>query len=504
MLFSSYEFILFFLPVTLLIFFAIARQGKHEIAIAWLIIASFFFYGWWNPKYILLLAPLIVANYFLGLYLLNTRSRPMLVFGVTLNLAVLGYFKYANFFIDNVDALLGVDWDLKKIILPLAISFFTFQKIAYLVDCYRGEGGERNFLHFCLFVTFFPQLIAGPIVHHKQILPQFAKTQTWIFNWDNIAKGVTLFIIGLTKKVLLADDIAQFATPVFHAADTGIALSFFEAWGGALAYTLQLYFDFSGYADMAIGASLMFGIHLPINFNSPYKASSITEFWRRWHMTLSQFLRDYVYFPLGGNRKGKIRRQTNLLLTMLLGGLWHGAGWNFVIWGGLHGFYLIINHGWRALRQKHGNAHRANTIGNVFSIALTFICVVIAWVFFRAETYHGAIGILSSMLDFGALRVTPQTAQWGPAHLLPLPLIADPEATRFVDAGLVKRLLIGALIIWALPNSQQYVGTKTEANSSPARWRWHPSWLPAVIFLFLLFKALFAMDRISEFLYFQF
>ena len=303
MLFNSYEFIFLFLPTVLLCFHLIGKQGYHRVAIAWLICVSLFFYGWWNPAYLLLILSSVLLNYSVGVLLIhnsgrNLLSKNILGIGVSVNLAILGYFKYANFFVDNLNALSDTNLILNEVILPLAISFFTFQQIAYLVDAYRGKIIEYNFLHYCLFVTFFPQLIAGPIVHHKEMLPQFANDAIYKLRSKSLAIGMTIFALGLFKKVVIADGISIYATPVFDAAEAGIILTFFEAWSGALAYTFQLYFDFSGYSDMAIGIARMFGIRLPLNFNSPYKATSIIDFWRRWHITLSRFLRDYLYISL--------------------------------------------------------------------------------------------------------------------------------------------------------------------------------------------------------------
>ena len=301
------------------------------------------------------------------------------------------------FFIDNVNHIFKLNLNIGVIILPLAISFFTFQQIAYLVDAYRGETREYNFLHYCLFVTFFPQLIAGPIVHHKEIMPQLTKEKIYSFCSENFNVGITIFILGLFKKVILADSVAVYATPVFEAASKNVSLTFVEAWGGALAFTCQLYFDFSGYSDMALGLGRMFGIRLPLNFNSPYKAVNIIEFWRRWHMTLSRFLKHYLYIPLGGSRKGKARRQANLLITMLLGGLWHGASWTFVVWGGLHGICLAINHAWHSIRRFMGHdIEKVSWQGRILSRTLTFFVVVVGWVFFKAESFYSAINVLKS------------------------------------------------------------------------------------------------------------
>ncbi len=331
MLFNSLVFIFCYLPLTLGGFFILGRRSPLAAA-AWLALASLFFYGWWNPVYVGLLAASMVFNYALGVRIVR-GARGLLTFAIVSNLALLAYYKYANFFVDNLNAAAGTGISLGTIILPLGISFFTFTQIAFLVDAYQGKAREYSFVHYCLFVTYFPHLIAGPILHHAEMMPQFAQRQTYRPDYDKLAAGVTLFVLGLTKKVLIADEVGGYVAPFFDAARSGAALTFLEAWCGALAYTFQLYFDFSGYSDMAVGLSLMFGVRLPINFHSPYKAVNIIEFWRRWHMTLSRFLRDYLYVPLGGSRKGPARRYINLLLTMLLGGLWHGAGWTFVLWG---------------------------------------------------------------------------------------------------------------------------------------------------------------------------
>ncbi|MBL8463808.1 MAG: MBOAT family protein, partial [Thauera sp.] len=355
MLFNSPEFIYLYLPIVLVGFFWLAATS-HRIAAVWLAAASCFFYGWWNPVYLGLLGASIVFNYGMGIRLARESARPpgerrraFLVFAVGANLLLLGYFKYFNFFADSARVVFDGHWHFDAIVLPLGISFFTFTQIAFLVDAWRGEAREFNFVHYTLFVTYFPHLIAGPVLHHREMMPQFAQPSTYRLDWENIAVGLAIFGLGIFKKVVLADGIAPHANAVFQAAEAGQALSLLDAWGGALAYTFQLYFDFSGYSDMAIGLSRMFGVKLPLNFDSPYKAGSISEFWRRWHMTLSRFLRDYLYIALGGNRKGSLRRHANLFVTMVLGGLWHGAGWTFVVWGALHGFYLMVNHAWRWL-----------------------------------------------------------------------------------------------------------------------------------------------------------
>jgi alginate O-acetyltransferase complex protein AlgI len=312
MLFNSFPFIFAFLPLSLLVFHGLRCAGFERSSIFALTLLSLLFYGWWNPVYLLLLVPLMLANYAIAVRIAPHEAqrsgfaKPLLIVGLVTNLAVLGYFKYVNFFVDNLNTLFGFDVFLAHVVLPLGISFFIFQKIAFLVDAYRGKLDRLELLDYSLFVTFFPQLIAGPIVHHSEVLPQFRRRGG--VSGQSIAIGVTIFAIGLAKKVLLADTAAVFATPLFASAAAGAQLDLLSAWSGALSYTAQLYFDFSGYSDMAIGAALLFGIRLPINFASPYKATSIIDFWRRWHITLSRFLRDYLYVPLGGNRLGNARR----------------------------------------------------------------------------------------------------------------------------------------------------------------------------------------------------
>lgn len=515
MLFNSYVFLFAFLPVTWALFFLIGGRGHHRAAIAWLVGASLFFYGWWNPAYLGLILSSIFFNYGVGARLslrhqAGKPSRGILGFGVVVNLGALGYFKYANFFVDTLDNLVGVDWQIAKIVLPLAISFFTFQQIAYLVDAHRGETREYNFLHYCLFVTFFPQLIAGPIVHHREMLPQFARDRLYRVNWENLAIGMSILAIGLFKKAVIADSIAVYATPVFDAAEAGRELSFFLAWQGTIAYTLQIYFDFSGYSDMAIGLARMFGIRLPLNFNSPYRANNVIDFWRRWHMTLSRFLRDYLYFPLGGNRMGRTRRHLNLLVTMVLGGLWHGAGWTFVVWGMLHGAYLMLNHAWRSLFPKPIDRWWSRLAAR----ALTLLAVMVAWIFFRADSFTGASRILSSMTNLphamGALL--------GP---LSAPLAA--LGVRFEGGYLGDKHLALAMwacfwlaVVWAWPNTQQWfarfepgVDFKPEYDTPTLLQRrfglrWQPSGAWAFTAGVLAAAGVLSLGQVSEFLYFQF
>ncbi len=536
MLFNSLEFILVFLPITLIGFYVIGAQGYQRAAIAWVVVASLSFYAYWNPGDhapmelwrwwpLALICSSVVFNFLVGQRLLARPSKLLLGIGVAANLAAIGYFKYAGFFaLDVLQPLTGVEVGLGQIVLPLAISFFTFQQIAYLVDAYRGEVRADGFVNYALFVTFFPQLIAGPIVHHSETMPQFANRSTFRPKLDHLSLGLSIFVIGLAKKVLLADGIAVYATPVFAAAQAGADPTLFEAWGGALAYTFQLYFDFSGYSDMAIGLGLMFNIRLPLNFNSPYKAVNIIDFWRRWHITLSRFLRDYLYIPLGGNRRGPSRRQVNLLTTMLLGGLWHGAGWTFVVWGGLHGLYLVINNLWHGLRRRLGHdLSRSTFLGRVSARTITFLAVVVAWVFFRAESFDAAERILLGMIGMNGVQLPASyIALFGP-----LGPILEAQGWRFADTdgfhfgGINQVIFLMALagIAFLLPNTQEwtgYVAPNQEARRAAEPTlveritallpRWRPTLVQGsfigVVLCYCLLAA-FAQTP-SEFLYFQF
>ncbi|MGL4497629.1 MAG: MBOAT family O-acyltransferase [Chroococcales cyanobacterium] len=527
MLFNSPEFIFIFLPLTVWIFYTLGEKTHERWAITWLVGASLFFYSWWNPLYLGLLVFSMLFNYYLGAILngkfrLPIHNKLLLILGVGINLGLIGYFKYGNFFISNVNSLLSTNFNLQRIILPLAISFFTFQQIAYLVDAYRGETKEYNFLNYCLFVSFFPQLIAGPIVHHQEVLPQFAQKSLYRFNYENLEVGLTIFCMGLFKKVALADTVAVYANPVFNAAEAGAELAFFQAWGGALAYTLQLYFDFSGYSDMAIGAARMFGIKLPLNFNSPYKSVNIIDFWRRWHITLSRFLRDYLYIPFGGSRKGKVRRYLNLMMTMLLGGLWHGAAWNFVFWGGLHGIYLVINHQWHLVRRYLGHdLNKSSWWGRMLGGGVTFIAVVVGWVFFRAQSTEAALTILKGGIGLYGVSIPERLAD-----LLNITSILSVMGVNFTPGNIDEFVLpyvfcLSLLFIaWFLPNTQEWMadykpalsdGKINQAFSGKGgrlwkKFKWKPNWPCALIigtFVFISFKT-FLLARPSEFLYFNF
>jgi D-alanyl-lipoteichoic acid acyltransferase DltB (MBOAT superfamily) len=453
MLFQSREFVLYFLPVALIVYFLICRL-RSQYALIWLVIISVTFYAIGEITYSFLFVGSVVLNYTFARYILNEqtlrRRRLATAVGIVLNLTVLGYFKYRIF--------LGTSFGLvdasgfSKYALPLGLSFYTFQKVAFLVDCYTRQVTSVTLERYAVFVTFFPQLIAGPIVHHKELIPQFSDVRRRRFDGTDFATGVAIFLLGMFKKIALADNLARYANPLFDGTDAGGQIMLIEAWAACFAFTLQIYFDFSGYSDMAIGLARMLRIELPINFDSPYKATSITEFWRRWHMTLSRFLRDYLYIPLGGNRFGTARRYFNLFVTMLLGGLWHGANWTFVVWGGLHGLYLTINHMAKIHRDGAMTDRPAwrRVGGTAFGWVVTFLAVMAAWVVFRANSFSGALDLYKGMAGLNGIYLMPQIARLVPAlqHWLvterPLLVIGDGTATDFV--GAVGLIAVGFMV----------------------------------------------------------
>jgi alginate O-acetyltransferase complex protein AlgI len=513
MLFNSYEFLFFFLPTTFVVFFALSGLRWARAAAAWLALASIFFYGYWNPRFVVLLLLSIALNFLAGRAMLHARaaqrwnlSKYVLALALVGNLATLGYFKYANFFVSSINSVAGTQYFLAQIALPIGISFFTFTQIAFLLDTYHGKVAETRVVPYVLFVTFFPHLIAGPVLHHAEMMPQFARQETYRFRLDNFFLGVGFLVIGLFKKVILADGIQPFVSPVFEA-DPTYTLTMLEAWGGVLAYTLQLYFDFSGYSDMAIGLAKMVNVDLPLNFNSPYKAANISDFWRRWHMTLSRFLRDYLYVPLGGNRRGRFRRYANLLITMVLGGLWHGAGWTFVVWGTLHGVYLVVHHGWQALHARIlGPAPSApSRMTRIVATLLTFLSVVVAWVFFRATSIDVALRVLHAM-----------AGQHG--FVLPIEWQSS-SAVAVLSHGLDLRFLpldawgggrqltwlaILLAMVWLLPNSQTLLGNLATFRLPTLRERWAWMSLGALSVVIFTLAAINGSRGSSEFIYFNF
>jgi alginate O-acetyltransferase complex protein AlgI len=478
MLFNSYAFIFLFLPIALLGYFVLGRVGNLAPVI-WLALASLAFYSVSNWQFVALLLASIAFNYVIGWLLISKHLRPgprfaVLTVGVAGDLLVLGYFKYAGFLAANLNALFSTGLTV-NILLPVGISFYTFTQIAFLVDAYRGQVAHYALPHYALFVSYFPHLIAGPILHHKDMIPQFERAESKRPDPHLILCGLIIFAIGLFKKTCLADGIQPLVTLAFGPAPP----SFDQAWIGALAYTFQLYFDFSGYSDMAIGISLMFGIFLPLNFNSPYKAQNIIDFWRRWHMTLSQFLRDYLYIPLGGNRRGRVLRYVNLMVTMALGGLWHGAAWTFVAWGVLHGVYLCINHAWN--NYGPAVAPRFTRLANLAAFALTFLAVVVAWVLFRADSMASAISILTKM--------------------------ASPSQIVFgrVEMAYSVFIVAYAALAWLAPNTQTIMGydhTNRTVGEALGRWQKRPAFLYASAAV--LAFGILGIQQHSEFIYFRF
>ncbi len=425
----------------------------------------------------------MIINYLIGKKLgktdsLNSSRKPILIIGIVLNVGLLGYYKYSDFFIENVNYFFSTNIPLLNLVLPLAISFFTFQQISYLVDAYRNETKEYDFLNYALFVSFFPQLIAGPIVHHKEMMPQFESKRNKFINYRNIALGILIFSIGLFKKVAIADTFALWATEGF---DNTEVLTFFEGWIVSLSYTFQIYFDFSGYTDMAIGIALLFNILLPINFNSPYKALSIQDFWKRWHITLSRFLTHYIYIPLGGSRKGKRRTYINIFLIFLISGFWHGAGWTFVFWGSLHGIAMVVNRYWQTLNIK---------MNVVLAWFITFNFVNLAWVPFRAETWGDAVKVWSGMFGLNGFNlpiigVVDGNLNFVVDYLLQYDLL-------FTNNIAVVYIFIFGLVSVLVKNSMEF------SNTNILNWKY-------VSFTALILTyAILNLSKLSEFLYFNF
>ena len=491
MLFNSYEFIFAFLPISFFVYFYLNSKRLTTAAKAWLVFTSLFFYSWWNITYL----PLILISILFNYTITNTMieydksrrkyfsKRSLLHAGLLFNIGLLVYFKYMDFFISNTNTIFGSDIELLHLALPLAISFFTLQQIAFLIDSYEGLVKEKNFLDYTIFVTFFPQLIAGPIVHHKEMMPQFANVRNKVKNYKNIAIGLFIFSIGLFKKVVIADTFAVWATQGFDVATT---LNLFEAWATSLSYTFQLYFDFSGYTDMAIGAALLFNIKLPINFNSPYKATGMIDFWQRWHITLSNFITTYIYTPIvrSFDRLTFHKAMFATVITFLIAGLWHGASWMFIIFGGLHGLGLIINHYWKKRKIK---------LNVVLAWFITFNFVNITFVFFRAKEWDDAVKVLGSMFSLDNI-VLPNFLASKLASLSKYGIEFGALATNLSAAGkdLIIWLLIGFILILVFKNSMDKLKL------------FKPSAINSFVFIMAFTISLYKLSGYSEFLYFRF
>jgi D-alanyl-lipoteichoic acid acyltransferase DltB (MBOAT superfamily) len=492
-LFNSYEFIFLFLPIVFLVYFYLNSKRLIVGGRVWLVLSSLFFYSFWNPVYLPLMLFSMSFNFTIGLAMVNLErvrqvkfagwvsKKQLLILGIAGNLGLLGYFKYMNFFIGNFNLAFNAGISPKNITLPLAISFFTFNQITYIVDIYKGRTEGYDLLRYVLFVTFFPHLIAGPLVHYKEMMPQFASKWNLVKNYRNIALGLALFSIGLFKKVIIADTFAVWATNGFDKAEV---LNFFEAWVTSLSYTFQIYFDFSGYTDMALGASLLFNIKLPVNFNSPYKATNIQEFWKRWHMTLSRFLRDYIYIPLGGSHTGKYRIYINLMVTFLLGGIWHGASWMFVLWGSLHGLAMIIHRMWSNLGLK---------TNRILGWIITFNFVNLSWIFFRARAWDDVIKIVKGMLGFNGIVM--------PRFLAAKLAFLSNYGVRFKNGWMIN--IEGSfIIIIYLFLAYLLVSFFEDSNSLICRYR--PLLRHTLAISILLTIAIISLTSKSEFLYFNF
>lgn len=512
MLFNTHFFIFIFLPLSLIVFHTLSKLKLHHLKFEFLIIASLFFYSWWSPKYLFLLLGSISANYILGKWILKKRNNFKLVIGIFFNLIVIGYYKYTNFFIENINLIFETNYILETIILPLGISFFTFQQITYLVDCNNNKVAKTNLMRYFLYVSFFPQMIAGPIVRHNFLMPQILENQNKDVNYNFLNIGITTFTIGLFKKVVLADTLSKFANPFFYFSETGYILNFFDAWAGALIYTFQLYFDFSGYSDMALGIGLMFGFILPVNFYSPFKAKNISEFWICWHVTLSNLVRNYLYFPLSiyFTRKS-VQENYNIyrnflqsliiptIISFFLIGLWHGAGWNFVIFGIINGIYIIIYNLWVAFKKKYKIKDNTNLINNLMSQGFTFISIVVALIFFRSTNLDNSYHYLKSIFGLGKFDLI-DIFQVGI-------FAAQPYNGIFL-------LLISSFIVFLFPNTQESVFSqvKSEVNKdnviikrkSFISLKWKPNIAWGLIISSMFLTSVIFLNRKSEFIYFQF
>lgn len=484
MTFHTHGFILLFLPLTVVVYFYLHRKQPSMVAKAWLVLTSFLFYGLSDWTSLPILSMSLLLNFLIGA-LINRRNqshshkRWLLRLGIGGNLILLAFFKYTDFFIRNLNHLFSLNVPYLQIDLPLGLSFITFTQIAYLVDTARGSAREDNFINYALLVTFFPRLVVGPIVRHQEIIPQFEDPTNRFVNYKNVAQGLVLFSMGLFKKVVIADTLAKWANAGYEAASLG----FLEAWMTSLSYTLQIYYDFSGYTDMALGVGLIFNIRLPINFNTPYRALDVQDFWRRWHITLGRFVRDYIYIPLGGRRVTEPRLVGNLLFTFFLVGLWHGAGWTFVIWGLLHGGALVGLHFWRKTSFR---------LPPWLSWILTFHFINISWIFFRAQNLSEIEKVLKGMAGMTGIVLPPSWGHTlGPLRSLGVQFGEVFESLRW-SHEIFFWFVIGFFLSIFLKNSQEWAE------------RFKPSWKALAILSAILLYALSNLQEASDFIYFNF
>lgn len=475
MVFSSYVFIFAFLPVVLSVYYALSRLKNGIYQRLFLIAASLFFYGYYNTKYLILITASIAVNYGIALAIQTYRAkvgRLFLVVGILFNVGLIGYFKYYDFFVENINAVFGCSFTLRRLLLPLGISFFTFQQLSFLISVWRGEEKVERFRDYCIFVTFFPQLVAGPIVLYSEMIPQFRDERRRFFHPDRFASGIWLFTVGLFKKAVIADTLALFADNGFGMTGLGLA----AGWITAISYTLQIYFDFSGYSDMAVGLGRMFNVDIPFNFRSPYRSESISEFWRRWHITLGRALSTYVYKPLGGNRRGLARTCLNLFLTFLGSGLWHGAAWTFVLWGALHGLFVVAE---RILDRP------LKKIPKPVRVCGTFLVVTALWVLFRADGFRQALEVWRGMVAFGNPAIAQLDTVVGTAAYIDFPLAFDCVYILVLEAVLL-------FVVFRCPNSCDLLD------------RFRPSRKTMSVAAFLFVIALLCLARESVFIYFNF
>lgn len=499
MLFNSYLFIFMFLPLVWIGYCCFLQSSYPSLVKIFLFLSSLFFYGYWNLAYVPLLLGSILSNYLFaykistGGGVSKTQRKLWLILGIAFNLFVLGFFKYTGFFLTNLNLAFSTQIPIPSIILPLAISFFTFQQIAYLCDCYKYQT-KNSILDYCLFIVFFPQLIAGPIVHHKEMIPQFQSMLTQRFNAESITKGLFIFSIGLFKKVVIADYFSEYADRGFSLCASGDALNFIESWLTSLAYTFQLYFDFSGYCDMAIGIALLFNITLPINFNSPYKALNIQDFWKRWHITLGRFLTQYLYIPLGGSKQGRIKTLRNLGIVFILSGIWHGAGWGFIIWGILHAAAMIIHRIYHYCLGALNLSLPQSPAYKILCWIITFNFINVSWVFFRSDTLEGALNLLKGMIGWHEIKL--------PSLLEKISFLKN-ISSNFQFGDIMENLhgngyaLIG-FVAYGLFHCLVFRNAQEQLNG------FKPNYQNLVFLLTLSCVALLYIDNTTQFLYFNF
>jgi alginate O-acetyltransferase complex protein AlgI len=485
MLFNSHEYLLLFLPISLIVYFGLNRLHLTLASKLWLVVTSLFFYAWWNPKYLPLLLASILINFSIGTALSRSaittdlNRKALLIFGICVNVILLGYYKYTDFVLTNLNQFFHSGFKLQHIILPIGISFFTFTQIAYLVDAYRRTVKEYDLLNYSLFVSFFPHLLAGPIIHHKEMMPQFSRIRNSVHDYRHLMIGLCLLFAGLVKKVMIADRLGGWAGDGFDIIPNPTLL---HAWAISLCYTFQIYFDFSGYTDMALGAALMFNIKLPVNFNSPYKSLDIQEFWRRWHITLGRFLREYIYVPLGGNRAVPVLVCVNLMVTFLIGGIWHGAAWTFLVWGGLHGAAIVIHYVWKKANFR---------LPTVLAWLVTFNFINFTWIFFRARDWGAVAKILRGMIGLNGV-VFPEEAS---KFLAPLGI----GSGHFMEW---EKIMVGSRDAWIyIPGALIFCLVLKNTNQIFERMK--PDWRVLILIVLGAYTIL-NMSHVSEFLYFNF